>query len=81
MCLSWKTEKESLGEPKIASGSSPVLNEWKFFSHGTRLGLAAGYDSLALKGGLSRELSLVSMASASNSINTERVGVSADTGM
>ena len=81
MCLSWKTKKEALGEPKTKSGSSPVLNEWKLFSHVTWLGLATGYDSTALKEGLSGELSLGSMASASNSINTERVGVSADTGM
>ena len=81
MCLSWKTEKEALGKPKIASGISPVLNERKLFSHVTRLGIAAGYDSITLKEGLSRELSLGSMASASNSINTERAGVFADTGM
>ena len=49
MCLSWKTQKEALGEPKTASGSSPVLNEWNLFSHVTQLGLAAGYDSTALK--------------------------------
>ena len=53
MCLSWKTEKEALGEPKTTSGSSPVLNEWKLFSHVTWLGLAAGYDSPTLKEGLS----------------------------
>ena len=81
MCLSWKTEKEALGEPKTSYGSSPVLNERKLFSHVTWLGLAAGYDSPALKEGLSGELSLGSMASASNSINTERVSVSAYTGM
>ena len=81
MCLSWKTEKEALGEPKIAYGSSPVLNEQKLFSHVTRLGLTVGYDSPALKEGLSGELSPGSMASASNSINTERAGVFTDTGM
>ena len=81
MCLSWKTEKEALGEPKNAYGSSLVLNERKLFSHVTRLGLAIGYDSPALKEGLSGDLSLGSMASASNSINTERAGVSADTVM
>ena len=81
MCISWKTEKEALGEPKTAYGSSLVLNEQKLFSHVTRLGLAAGYDSPALKEGLSGELSLGSMASASNSINIERAGVSVDTGM
>ena len=81
MCLSWKTEKEALGEPKMASGSSPLLNERKLFSHVTWLGLTAGYDSPALKEELSGELSLGSMAFASNSINTERDGVSADTGM
>ena len=81
MCLSWKTEKEALGEPKTASRSSPVLNEQKLFSHVTQLGLATGYDSPALKEGLSREVSLGSMASASNHINTERAGVFADTGM
>ena len=81
MCLSWKTKKEALGEPKTASGSSLVLNEWKLFSHVTWLGLVTGHDSLALKEILFGELSLGSMASASNSINTERVGVSADTGM
>ena len=81
MCLSWKTEKEALGEPKTASGSSPVLNERKLFSHVTWLGLAAGYDSPALKEGLSGVLSLGSMASASNGINTKRAGVSVDTRM
>ena len=81
MCLSWKTEKEALGEPKTASRSSLVFNEQKLFSHVTRFGLAVGYDSPALKEGLSGELSLGSMASASNSINTERAGVSVDTGM
>ena len=81
MCLSWKTEKEALGEPKTASRSSPVLNEWKLFSHITRLGHAARYDSPALKEGLSGELSLGSMASVSNSINTGRAGFFADTGM
>ena len=81
MRLSWKTEKEALGEPKIASGSSLVLNERKLFSHVTRLGLAAGYDYPALKEGLYGEFSLGSMASTPNSINTERAGVSADTGM
>ena len=81
MCLSWKTEKEALGEPKNASRSSPVLNEQKLFSHVTRLGLATGYDSLALKEGLSGELSLGLMDSASNKINIERAGVYADTGM
>ena len=81
MCLSWKTEKEALGKPKIASGISPVLNERKLFSHVTRLGLAAGYDSPALKEGLSGELSLGSMDSASNNINTKRAGVSTNTGM
>ena len=81
MCLSWKTEKEALGEPKTASRSSPVLNEQKLFSHVTWLGLVTEYDSLALKEGLSRELSLGSMDSASNRINTERASVSADTSM
>ena len=81
MCLSWKTKKEELGEPKTASGSSPVLNEPKPFSHVTWLGLATGYDSPALKEGIFGGLSLGSMASASNSINIERVGVFADTGM
>ena len=81
MCLSWKTEKEALGEPKTAYGSSPVLNEQKMFSHVTRLGLAAGYDSPAFKEGLYGELSLGSMASASNSINTKRAGVSTNTSM
>ena len=81
MCLSWKTEKEALGEPKTASESSLELNERKLFSHVTRLGLAARYDSPSLKEGLSIELSLGSMASVSNSINTERDGVSTDTGM
>ena len=81
MCLSRKIEKEALGEPKTASGSSPVLNERKLFSHVTWLALATGYDSPALKEGLSGELSLGSMASASNSINIERAGVSTDTGM
>ena len=42
--------------------------------------MSHGLD-LALKEGLSGEMSLGSMASASNSINTERAGVSADTGM
>ena len=81
MCLSWKTEKGALGEPKTAFGSSLVLNEWKLFSHVTRLGLAARYDSTALKEGLSGELSLGSMDSASNSTNTERTGVFVDYGM
>jgi len=81
MCLSWKTEKEALGEPQTASGSSPVLNDRKLFSHVTKLGIAAGYDSPALKEGLSGEFSLVSMASTSNSINTEIAGVSVDIGM
>ena len=81
MCLSWKTEKEALGEPKTASRSSPVLNDRKLFSHVTQLGLTTGYDSPTLKEGLFGELSLGSMDSASNSINTERAGVSADTGM
>ena len=81
MCLSWKTKKEAIGEPKTAYGSSPFLNEQKLFSHVTQLGLAAGYDSPALEEGLSGELSLGSMASASNSINTERAGVFADIGM
>jgi len=71
---------EALGEPKSASVSSPVLNERKLFSHVTRLGLAAGYDSPALKEGLSGDLSPGSMASTSNSINMERAGVSADGG-
>ena len=81
MCLSWKIKKEGLGQPKTASGSSPVLNEKKLFSHATQLGLAASYDSPALKEGLYGKLSLGSMASASNSINAERAGVSADTDM
>ena len=81
MCLSWKTKKEALEEPKSASGSSIVMNERKLFSHVKRIGLVAGYDSPSLKECLSGELSLGSMASASNSINTKRVGVSADTAM
>ena len=81
MCLSWKTEKEALAEPKTACGSSPVLNEWKLFSHVTQLGLASGYDSPSFKEGLYGELSLGSMPSASNNINTKRVGVSVDTDM
>ena len=81
MCLSWKTEKEALGEPKTVSGSSPELNEWKLFSHVTWLGLATGYDSPALKEGLFGGFSLDSMASASNSINTKRVGVFGNNGM
>ena len=56
------------------------MNERKLFSHVTQLGLAAGYDSPALKEGRSGQLSLGSMASASNRINTERAGVSTDTG-
>ena len=57
------------------------MNERKLFSHVTRLGLAARYDSPALKEGLSGELSLGSMDYASNNNNTERAGVSIDTGM
>lgn len=72
--------EEALGEPKSASVSSTVLDERKLFSHVTRLGLAAGYDSPALKEGPSGELTLGSVASASNNINTEIAGVSADSG-
>jgi len=61
--------------------SSPVFNERKLFSHVTRLGLAAGHDSPALREGLSGEFPPGSVASASNSINMETVGVSADSGM
>lgn len=71
---------EALGEPKSASVSSPVLNERKLFSQVTRLGFAAGYDSPALKEGLSEELTPGSMDAASNSINMGRAGVSADGG-
>ena len=51
------------------------------FHRVTWIRLDVAYDSLALKEVQSTYLSLGSMDSTSNSINTERAGVSADTGM